>query len=582
MLRPLAIALVLSLPAPVLGSGLFTLGRDSRAVLEFDAGDGSLLRVVAETVDEGFQNPGGIALRPGDGALFVSSRGSGEIWRYDTPSGEALPPPVATGLFRPAGIDFDATGAFLYFADATNVDAETANAVRRLEVATGVVTALGSTAGADFTDVAASGAHVFAADTDGDRVVRFPAGGGAGTTVISGLAGPRGIAFASPTRLFVADTGTDRVLEYDESGGSWSFDRVVLAASAGVVDPCGLALSPGGALTVTGCLSNDVVEVDLDTLAVTTLVEPGTAGLAGPKDAEWSGNTLLVASALANAVLYFDAAGEPTGVAARGVSTQLDAGFAFSDDGARLAVASFAEGDVVELDADSGAVLRSIGSVCFLPTDVAYGPGGDLFVACLGNNSVQRVDGDSGALLGEFVLGGAGGLVAPRSLSFGPNGNLFVSSASGEVLEYAGGSGAFVGAFVDDTGNGGGFIDPHGFRFHGARFLLASAFTDEVKGFDATTGAFLSTLVSGGGLDEPTALDVGLDGDLYVASSGDDSVRRYDAETGAFVEVFVASGSGGLDAPVDLAFRPLPEPSQRGALGAGALLLVVLWRRRRR
>ena len=50
-------------------------------MLEFDAQSGSFTRVFAATVEQGFQNPGGIALRPTDGALFVSSRGSGEIWR---------------------------------------------------------------------------------------------------------------------------------------------------------------------------------------------------------------------------------------------------------------------------------------------------------------------------------------------------------------------------------------------------------------------------------------------------------------------------------------------------------------------
>ncbi len=582
MLRRIVLLLVVLLPLRAPAGGLFAVGRDDRAVLEFDDGDGSLTRVFAETIDAGFQNPGGIALRPGDGALFVSSRGSGEIWRYETPTGDAVTPAVIGGLFQPGGIDFDAAGALLYFSDAATVDSETVDAVKRLDVAGGTVTTVGSTTGADFADVAVNGAYVFATDTDGNRVIRYPVAGGPGTTVIgSGLSAPTGIVFVSPTLLLVADTGSDRVLEYEDVGGSWGLSRVVLTASSGVGDPCGLALSASG-LSVTGCASNDVVEVDLATLAVAPLVAPGAGGLAAPKDAAWQGATLLVASGVANAVLYFDAAGQPTGVAARGVSTQLDGGFAFSDDGTRLAVASFSEGDVVEYDADSGALLRTVGNVCFLPTDVAYGPDGDLFVACLGGNEVQRVDAATGAVVGAFVLGGSGGLVAPRSLAFGPDDDLYVASASGEILRYDGGSGFFLGAFVDASGNGGGLLDPQGFRFHGGVLYVASAFNHEVKTFDATSGAFLATLVSGGGLDTPTALDVGADGDLYVASSGDDSVRRYDATTGAFAGVFVAPGTGGLDGPIDLAFRPLPEPAGATALFAGALLVVGLRRRQSR
>ncbi|MGI9591471.1 MAG: YncE family protein, partial [Myxococcota bacterium] len=110
MLRALAFLLLLLLAAPALGGGLFAAGRDSRSVVEYDSASGSLTRVFAETTDDGFQNPGGIALRPTDGVLYATSRSSGEIWSYDTPTGDVLTPAVASGLFRPGGCDFDAAG----------------------------------------------------------------------------------------------------------------------------------------------------------------------------------------------------------------------------------------------------------------------------------------------------------------------------------------------------------------------------------------------------------------------------------------------------------------------------------------
>jgi len=579
-----AIALLpLVLPGRALGAELFVAGQVSQNVLAFDADSGSFSGAVASTVEDGFRNPGGIALRPSDGALFVSSRGTGEIWRYDTATGEVVVPAVKTGLMSPNGIDFAASGTSLYFTDAKDINSESADAVKRLDLPGGAVSLIGSTASAEFAGVALNGSDLFAVDTDGGRVVRFPIAGGPGTTVISTLSQPADLTFRSSTRVLVADTGTDRVLEYLNSGGSWVFDRVVLPASAGVGDPCALAIAPGGALSVAGCASNDVVLVDLATLAVTPLVDPGEAGIASPKDLAWSGNTLLVATPVANAVIYFEVAGAPTGVRAQGVTSALDGGFGFSADEARVAIASVAADQVLEHDADSGVLLRTDGGVCggLFPTDVVYGPDGDLFVTCFGASSVNRVDGATGAALGSFVLGGSGGLFAPRSLAFGPNGNLFVSSASGEILQYDGVSGAFLGAFVDATGNGGGPIDPYGFRFQAGALFVASNFTDSVKVYDAITGAFVATRVAtgAGGLDGPTALDFGPDGDLFVASSENDSVRRFDAGTGAFVSVFVASGTGGMDAPGDLAFRGLPEPS--GALAFGVLLLAILGRRRR-
>src|SRR5262249_20911784 len=157
-------------------------------------------------------------------------------------------------------------------------------------------------------------------------------------------------------------------------------------------------------LTVSGCGSNDAVLVDLTTLAVTPLVAPGAEGLASPKDAAWSGNTLLLASPVSNAVLYFDPAGGPTGVRAQGISPVLGAGSALSPDQSRLAVASSIDDEVIEHDAATGVPLRTISGVCggSLPSDVAYRSDGDLFVSCLGGNSVSWIDGASGTAQGSF------------------------------------------------------------------------------------------------------------------------------------------------------------------------------------
>ena len=278
-------------------------------------------------------------------------------------------------------------------------------------------------------------------------------------------------------------------------------------------------------------------------------------------------------------MIYYDSAGNPTGVRARGISTALDAGIAFSQNGQRLLIVSSLENDVVEHDAVSGALLRTFGAVCgFSPVDVAYGPDGRIYVACMGDDGISRIDPVTGQSLGAFVLAGSGGLFSPRSLAFGPDGHLYVSSATGDILEYDGATGAFLGVFVDASGNGGGPVDPYGLAFRGGRLYVASYFPSEVKAFDATTGAFVSTFVASGagGLNGPTALAFGPDGDLYVTSYGNDTIRRYAGSTGAFVSVFVGPGSGGLDGPFDLAFRPTGATPQVPALSpAGYAVLVA-------
>ena len=99
---PAVLALVaIAQGSPARGAELFVAGQGSQNVLAYDAGSGAFAGVFAETVHDGFRNPGGIALRPTDGALFVSSRGTGEIWRYDTATGAVVVPAVKTGLTSP-------------------------------------------------------------------------------------------------------------------------------------------------------------------------------------------------------------------------------------------------------------------------------------------------------------------------------------------------------------------------------------------------------------------------------------------------------------------------------------------------
>jgi WD40 repeat protein len=564
---------------PAAAGSLLVASSGSGQVLEFDEGDGTFVGVFVDPVTEGFAFPGGIAIRPSDGALYVSSTASGEIWSYQTSTGQANPPPAASGLLAPGWLGFDSTGATLYFlADIPNGPDSDA-ALRKLTLPGGSVTTLASDGVASFSALALEGSNVYVSDSFNGTVIRYPASGGNGTTVVSGLASPGGIVFLSPTEMLVADTAADRVVEYHDGGGGWTFQREVLASSAGVDGPLGLALAPDGRLTVSGSFSNDAVAVDLTTLVVSPLVAPGAGGLSAAGQIAWNGNTLLIASRSGNAVSYFDVNGDPTGVRAQGLTAPADAGITLST-GAALLVASESANNVIEYDA-AGSVVRTLFNACPLSFtqvfDVAVDSAGDVYVSCGPTDGVRRFNALGIAI--SFVLPGAGGLNDPRGIAFGPNGNLFVASLTGEILEYDGTTGGFLGAFVDATGNGGGPIDPYGLLFEGGKLYVASFFPSEVKEFDASTGAFVQTLVSSGsgGLSGPTNLAFGPAGDLYVTSQGDDSIKRYDGATGAFVETFVASGSGGLDQPFDLAFgiggAPAPVPALETA---GQLVLVLL------
>ena len=81
-------------------------------------------------------------------------------------------------------------------------------------------------------------------------------------------------------------------------------------------------------------------------------------------------------------------------------------------------------------------------------------------------------------------------------------------------------------------------------------------FTNEILRYDGTSGKFIDAFVSSGsgGLDLPTGLTFGPDGNLYVASGNTNEILRYDGTSGKFIDAFVSSGRGGLDGPKDLMF----------------------------
>ncbi len=572
----------LAAPGAARAQGLLVVSQGTGQVLEYDAADGSFVAAFVEPVSEGFQNPGGMALRPSDGVLHVSSAGTGEIWRHSAATGAPLPPAAASGLIQPGGVALDASGAFLYVLAAASSLSSSTDSVQRLTLSSGALSTLVTDASASFSAIAPNGSDLYVSDTLASGVRRYSASGSGGALAVAGLSSPAGLLFPAPGQMLIADAGSDQVLEYTLVGSAWVFSRVVLPASAGVDGPAGLALAPDGRLSVSGQLSDQVVAVDLATLVVSPLVAAGAGGLDGAGDVAWSGGQLFVLSRATNSAIQYDAAGSPTGVVARGITPPADSGMALSPAG-DLLVGSLSDNDLAEYDGQGGGLLRRFFDACptsfASPFDVAFGPDGNVYVSCSGSEGVFRFDAASASPLGFFVGAGSGGLQAPRGLAFGPNGNLFVASGlTGEVLEYDGVTGAFAGLFVDASGNGGGPVDPHGLAFHGGSLYVASFFPSQVMEFDADSGLFVRVFVASGagGLSGPTALAFGPGGDLFVASFGDDAVRRYDGTSGAFVGTFVASGSGGLDGPIDLAFRGAPAAVPAAPAGVRVLLALLL------
>lgn len=277
-----------------------------------------------------------------------------------------------------------------------------------------------------------------------------------------------------------------------------------------------------------------------------------------------------------------------------------------------LLVSSRFTNNVLRYDAQTGAFIGvfATGNGLANPNGIAYGPDGNLYVGLGDQPRVLRLDGQTGALLNEFVGPATpGGLINCRGIAFGPEGDLYVcSGSSDQVLRYNGTTGAFVGVAASGQGmsgpvgltfgpdgnlyvgcalsntayaftTGGTFIRAFtcgtnrnhlGTVFDRAgRLLVAESVTNNVVAYDRFTGACLGVVAQGNGLSIPIYLALDADGNLLVGSFGSDSVLKFDPATGTFLGTLVQPNAGGLDGTHSIAFVPDPNtPIRTGTWGA--------------
>jgi sugar lactone lactonase YvrE len=177
-------------------------------------------------------------------------------------------------------------------------------------------------------------------------------------------------------------------------------------------------------------------------------------------------------------------------------------------------------------------------------------------VSSYNNNKVVRYNGKTGALIGDFVASGLGGLSFPTGIIFGPDGNLYVASSfAKKVIRYNGTTGALIGDFAAS-----GFATINqlaGLSFGTDGNLYVSGFGNPstVARYNGTTGALIGDFVTSN-LDGFWGMEFSPDGNLYVSSDNNNKILRYNGTTGTLIGDFVTSGLSGLDHPTYLTFGP--------------------------
>ncbi|MBI2761805.1 MAG: SMP-30/gluconolactonase/LRE family protein [Chloroflexi bacterium] len=457
---------------------------------------------------------------------------------------------------RPADLVFDRAGNILV-ADAGN------DLIRKIGP-DGAVSVFAGSGEKGFTDgtsksarfnaptglaVAADGA-VYVADTGNDLIRKISPDGVVTTLAGSGEKGftdgkgraaklnaPSGIVLDKKGNLFVSDTGNDVIRKIAPGGEVTTFAG---KGERGFADgdlreakfnaPSGLSFDSGGNLFIADA-GNDIIRKINPSGAVTTYAGAGERGFAegDAKSARFNAPSGIVIDG-AGAVFVVDQGNDllrrisPDGE----VSTFAGAGERGFFDGA---------GRAAQFNA---------------PTRILLDPAGPVYVADEGNNQIRRLTFDSQVttLAGSGAIGFADGarrdaiFNRPAGAAVDGAGNLYVADAGNDIIRkvlpdgtVTTFSGSGVTGFTDGPATSAKFNSPAGITMDifGALFV-ADQGNDKIRMIqkDGTV-----TFVAGSGVrgyqdgpattarfNNPAAVAVDFDGNVYVADQGNDVIRK--------------------------------------------------------
>lgn len=466
------------------------------------AGSGLLGDANGTGMAASFNEPKGITINGTH--LYVTDYGSSKIRKIEIATGIVTSLAVSAGVFfYPTGIATD--GTYLYVADSYH------NQIRKIDMATSDVTTLAGSGGwgeavdgtgtkARFwypTGIIIDGAHLYVADTNNNKIRKIDIVTGTVTTV-AGIREPNGIT-TDGSYLYVTEFSNHKISKINIAtgvvtrfaGGDSSGRADGVGIAAGFNYPAGISIN-GAHLYVADSNNHAIRTIEIATSTVTTLAGSPSNSADG-----------------AGAAVSFD---EPTGITTDGSH------FYVTDKRShKIRKIEKATGVVTTLagsglggDTDGTGALVSFNEPTGITTDDA-----NLYVVDTYNDKIRKIE-----------------------------------IATGIVTTLAGGG---MGAGVDGIGTEASFNEPHGITTDGTHLYVADTYNHKIRKIDIATGVVTTFAgngtgdgVDGAGIVAGFRYPFGITTDgvyLYVADSYNHNIRKIAIATG--VVTTLAGGSVG-------------------------------------
>ena len=512
----------------------------ANAVYKVDAA--GVLTRVAGTSAAGYSGDGGPAANAqldvaqgvavdGAGNLYIADSGNSRIRKVGTDgkittvAGTGVPgyfgnpaPAISAQLRNPRGVAVDSAGN-IYIADTNN------NRVRKVTVATGIITTLAGTA---FT---------------GDF-------GDGGPAILASLNHPAGVAVDSTGNVYIADTKDHAIRKVTVATGvistvagtgaiGYSGDGGP-ATAALLNNPYSVALDAAGNFYISDSGNDRIRQVVAASGTIITVAGNGTYGYAGDGGAATSAELQ----------------------SANGVAVDAAGNIFIADTGSNV-IRKVSGGNIATFagngNRSSGDGGPATGALLGAVDEAAVDASGNLYLADSGNNKVRKVatDGTITTVAGTGTAGYAGDgaaataaqLNSPSGVAVDSNGNVFIADTNNDVVRKVTAATGFISTVAGNgtlgySGNGGAATSaelqyPYGVAVDSSGDLyIADTFNAVIR--KVTASGTISTVAgsnipgyTGDGstatlaeLNYPYGVAVDSSGNLFIADTGNSAIRK--------------------------------------------------------